>query len=165
MNWRMTNCWQLAGCSLAVCFLVAHSAIAQTVPTRTIRGQIEEIPSAPMVNPPLETNESDLAQSKLAQSRESQKLSEIELTASSNLPTPRRMPAPVNTTTFEPPAIGTLYQWESSSAVDRKVLFEDPQLERYGCTRHARLQPAISGLKFFKDGALFPAQLILRRHR
>ena len=47
----------------------------------------------------------------------------------------------------------------------RSLLFEEPQLERYGLTETPRTQPARSAAKFFVRGVFFPLAYLKNRHR
>lgn len=55
--------------------------------------------------------------------------------------------------------------WVAPRAVHRTLFFQDKPLERHGRTNHAKLQPAISVVRFFADAILYPArQLADVRH-
>lgn len=47
----------------------------------------------------------------------------------------------------------------------RRLLFEQPLLERHGLTTNERLQPLVSGAHFFGSALLFPFELAKHHHR
>jgi hypothetical protein len=50
-------------------------------------------------------------------------------------------------------------QWTASSVSTKGAYFEDVQLERYGHSRFPRLQPVISGAKFFATIPVLPYKM------
>ncbi len=66
------------------------------------------------------------------------------------------VPAPMSTKSIE---------FGSSDFVYRRLLFEQPLLERHGATRNELTQPLVSGAHFLGRTALFPLDLVIRRNR
>ncbi len=64
-----------------------------------------------------------------------------------------------------PQPVGALFQWEAPNDVYKNLLFEDPLLERHGFSNHERIQPGISGLKFYTQSALFPLNVLRRKQK
>ncbi|MFK7769629.1 MAG: hypothetical protein AB8B55_20640 [Mariniblastus sp.] len=65
-------------------------------------------------------------------------------------------------------------QWTAPNDVYQNLLFEEPLLERHGIgngvtrlnlLKDERLQPVVSGLKFFTAGAFYPLDVLRRRHK
>ena len=58
-----------------------------------------------------------------------------------------------------------VYQWHSSDLGYKRLLFEEPRLERQGISRFPPVQLAQSSAAFFSRSLLLPANFLLGRHR
>ena len=52
-----------------------------------------------------------------------------------------------------------------ANVTHRRLLFEQPLLERHGLTRNEHLQPVLSYVHFLGSSALFPLELVTLRNR
>lgn len=97
-----------------------------------------------------------------------QPISNIGLSLRAPLPTPELKQLPGTTGNLgaiaRTPTVKN-YQWTAPNDYYRNLLFEEPMLERHGISKHPRLQPAISGLKFLKSGILFPLDVAKGAHK
>lgn len=57
-----------------------------------------------------------------------------------------------------------LVEWNSERLGHRRLLFEEPQLERFGATRTQPAQAIVSGAKFFTRSTWFPLSWALGPH-
>lgn len=57
------------------------------------------------------------------------------------------------------------YHYYSGQSAHKRLLFEEPKLERQGISRVAPLQTAQSGAFFFSRSLLLPFHYVLGRHR
>lgn len=90
-------------------------------------------------------------------------ISQIGLSLSPQLPTPELKLPPDTPQNFLVTAKN--YQWTAPNDYYQNLLFEEPLLERHGVSKKPKLQPIISGVKFFKSSILLPLDIAKGHHK
>jgi hypothetical protein len=161
MTLRDITCWHFIASVVAAGLMLGQTATAQDLSSRRALNTATQLPVEIYRTPEAQADE---PQSQV-QYPTNLKLSQIELITTTELPTPRPASVPDSGMGDDPLPPYLRFQWESPNDVYQNLMFEDPLLERHGVSRHERLQPAISGARFLKQGALLPGKLILHRHK